>query len=346
MGPEAITAAAALATAVAAAGGGFLARGSTAVPAAAWAAAAAAALAVEAACQAAGQLVDPAAVVSARLGVAALGVCPAMSLLGAKRPQHGVWQLIVATLACVLAMPAVSATLVRPGSMPDLHPLERFFLPILVLVGWMNFVATRRGLAATLVAAGQMLLMWPLLTAADSPAAWLDAAGGSLLAAGAATSLVQSAVASARAGATSGGRSGSRSGASAGGRADSGTSLPPAGPATSQQREPRRLDRSARWPEVGNDGGHGQLAALVDPPFVALRETLGSAWSLRIAERFNAVAAGRGWPCRLGFTGLVVTAGEGPVDWQRQAVACCRSILRRFVSPHWLARHGGLRIRP
>ena len=97
--------------------------------------------------RAAGVLVDPAAAEGVRLAVTALGLCPAMSLLGAKRPQHGVWQLIVATLAFVLAMPAASALLIRPGSLPDIHVLERFFLPALVGVGWMNFIATRRGLA-------------------------------------------------------------------------------------------------------------------------------------------------------------------------------------------------------
>ena len=86
-----------------------------------------------------------------------------MSLLGAKRPQHGVWQFIVGALAAVLALPAASAVLIRPGSLPDLHILGRFFLPILVLVGWMNFVGTRRAVAATLIALGHVGLIWPLL---------------------------------------------------------------------------------------------------------------------------------------------------------------------------------------
>jgi len=293
MAPEEITSLAAVLTAVAAAWGGFLARGSTAVPAAVWAVVAAVALAVESACRATGRLVDPAAVVSARVAVAALGVCPAMSLLGAKRPQHGVWQLIVASLACVLAMPAASATLVRPGSMPDIHPLELFFLPILVLVGWMNFVATRHGPAATLVAAGQALLLGPLLTGGEVvKTARVDAVGGCCLAAGA----LVSAIASARA--------------------------------------------------SGRRGGSAQgLKALVDPPFLALRETIGAAWTLRITDRFNTVADARGWPWRLRFSGLEGDDGRGPADRERQALATCRSILRRFVSAAWLTRRGGMRIK-
>jgi hypothetical protein len=100
---------AAIVAAAAACLGAFLVRGSTAVPAAAWACAAALALAAESAVRATGGLTEPAAFAAARLGVVALAMCPTMSLLGAKRPQHGVWQFIVASLAGILALPAVSA---------------------------------------------------------------------------------------------------------------------------------------------------------------------------------------------------------------------------------------------
>ena len=129
--------------------GVFLVRGSTAVPAAFWSVAACLALAVEMGARAAGGLADPATGAAARLAVVSLSLCPAMSLLGAKRPQHGVWQLIVATLAVVLAMPAATALLMRPGSLPDLHLLGRCFMPLLVLVGWMNFAGTRRAAAVS-----------------------------------------------------------------------------------------------------------------------------------------------------------------------------------------------------
>jgi hypothetical protein len=289
---ETITCLAALVTSATAAAGGWLARGSTAVPAAAWAAAAAIALAIESGWRAAGGLADPAAHASARLVVAALAVCPAMSLLGAKRPQHGVWQLIVATLFCVLAMPAASAVLVRPGSMPDPHALERFFLPILVAVGWMNFVGTRHGLAATLVAVGQIALMVPFLPGLSTaaPDGRLDAAAAGGMAAGAVLAAVQSAF------------------------------LP-----------------------TGR-GSRPGLAAVIDPPVLALRETLGAAWTLRILERFNLVAEARGWPCRLRFGGIEMIASEAAVGgWEQDAARCCRSILRRFVTRGWLERHGGLR---
>ena len=277
-------------TALAAAAGAWLVRGSTAVPAAAWGVAAAAAMALEMGWRAAGGLVDPAAAAALRLGAAALSVCPAMALLGAKRPQHGVWQFIVASLAVVLALPAVSAALVRPGTFPDVHMLGRFFLLVLLAVGWLNFVATRHGVAATLVAAGQGVLLRPFLPLPE----WrtgdvaVDAVGCLLVAAGAVIAAVQSARAAGR---------------------------PP-------------------------PGGDHPLAARIDPPYLALRETLGAAWTLRIAERFDAIATARGWPCRLRFGGLEAGPAGGDATWHRDAERAFRALLLRFVSSPWLRRHG------
>jgi hypothetical protein len=97
--------------------------------------------------------------------------------------------------------------------------------------------------------------------------------------------------------------------------------------------------RRAAAGATGPQGCH-PLAARVDPPFLALRETLGAAWTLRIAERFNAVAAVRGWPCRLRFGGLAVSGRVEAEAWQREAPRAFRAIARRFVSHGWLRRHG------
>ena len=271
-----------------------LVRGSTAVPAAWWAAAACLAFAAESGGRAFAAA-DPAGSARLRLVVLALAVCPAMSLLGAKRPQHGVWQLIVATLAVVLAMPALSAWLVRPGSLPDVHMLERSFLVLLALVGWMNFVGTRNGLSATLVTAGMLAVMrpfWPWVeTDAALPQDTIDCLGACLVGLGALLAAARAAVASRRAAAHSPGAT--------------------AGP-----------------------------ARLIDPAFLALRETLGAAWALRIAERFDAIATGRGWPCRLSFHGL--DAGGDPLNtsWHRDALRAFRALAHRFVTDGWLVRHG------
>lgn len=278
--------AAAFVTAAACARAARRVRGSTAVPAALWAVVAAAALAAETACRAVGGLDDVAAAAATRLAVGALGVCPAMALLGAKRPQHGVWQLIVAALAVVIALPAATSALVRPGTVPDVSLPWRCFLMGLVAVGWMNFVATGRAAAATLVALGQGLLLRGVLTggstgidpAVDAP---LDAVGSCLIAAGALVAAVQSVV-------------------------------------------------------VRPGGG---VAPGIDRPFVALRDTLGAAWALRIMERFNAVAAERGWTCRLGFSGIdPATVADGA--WRPAAARTFRALVRRFATADWLRRHG------
>lgn len=276
-------------TAVAAAVGCLVVRGSTAMPAAGWAVAAATAFGLEAVARRAGWLGGPAGGAAVRLVVVALAICPAMSLLGAKRPQHGVWQFIVFALGVMLALPAASAALVRPGSLPDVHLLERWFILLLLVVGWLNFVATRRGVAATLVVAGQLLLARPFLPGgtADVEQPGADCIAAGLVAAGSLLALLQSALAGAA------------------------RARPPAGP-----------------------------GAGIDTAFVAIRETFGAAWALRIAERFDQIAAQRGWPCRLTFRGLRGAAAEGAADSQSDADRAFRALARRFVNAGWLARHG------
>lgn len=270
--------------------GVWLVRGSTGTPAAWWAAAAATGVALEMACRALGGLTDPATSASARLMTMSLACCPAMAILGAKRPQHVVWQAIVASLAVVLAMPALATIIMRPGMPPDIHPLGRGFLALLLAVGWMNFAGTRHGVAAAVVTVGQTILAWPALPFSDAePArsATLEAAACGLVAAGAVLAAAQSV-------------------------------LLPTCPAA-----------------------FTRLATRIEAPFLALRETLGAAWALRIAERFNDLAGERGWPCRLSFGGL--DAGGDPTDvaWQRDAIRAFDALARRFVSTDWLTRHAG-----
>jgi hypothetical protein len=277
--------------------GAVLVRGTTAVPAAVWSAVAWLALASEMAVRSRGGLVEQGGAASMRLVVVALSLCPAMSLLGAKRPQHSVWQFIVASLAIVLALPVGRAVVVMPGSMPDVHILAEWFMLILALVGWMNFIATRRGVAATLITAGQIVLMRPLL-----PGFAMDSQITSVIA-----SPVVDCVAI--------------------GTAAAGTVI-----AVGQG-----------WRRVGGrqagDRSAHPLATVVDPPFLALRETLGAAWALRIAERFDQIAASRGWPCRLSFGGLSVSEPEGDARWHRDAWRAFAALMRRFVTVAWLRRH-------
>jgi len=270
--------------------GVWLVRGSTAAPAAWWAAAAAAGVSLEMTCRALGGLTDPAASASARLVTMSLACWPAMALPGAKRPQHVVWQAIVASLAVVLAMPAMSAAIMRPGVPPDIHPLGRGFLALLLAVGWMNFAGTRHGVAAALVTVGQTVLAWPALpfTAAEpARSAMLEAAGCWLVATGAGLAAAQSVLLPARSVAVT------------------------------------------------------KLATRIEAPFLALRETLGAAWAIRIAERFNDLAGERGWPCRLSFGGLDTGGDPADVAWQRDAIRAFHALARRFASTDWLSRHSG-----
>lgn len=273
-------------------------RGSTAVPATLWAIAACLSLALDTGLRASGAISQPSAAASLRMVTAALSLCPAMSLLGAKRPQHGVWQFIVAALAVILLLPSVATALVRPDSVPDAHLLGRGFVVILSLVGWMNFVATRHGPAATLITLGQLLVVRGFLPLVDSEQAFpptastaalltasLDCLGGCLAAGGGLLAVISS---------------------------------------------------TRRRPSLAPAG---TFAAAVEPAFLGFRETLGAAWTLRVAERFDAIAASRGWPCRLQFDGIhpADTPMDGP--WQRDAQRALGALLQRFVSIKWLCCH-------
>jgi len=283
-------------------------RGSTAVPAAGWAVAASLCFALEMGVRTAGGFADSATATAIRLAVVSLSLCPAMSLLGAKRPQHGVWQLIVATLAVVLSLPALTALAMRPGSVPDVHLLERGLMLILALIGWLNFAATRRGLAATLITLGQLILMrpfWPIDWSIESCSEALRLATSQPVSDCAAAVCVA------------------------------------VGSVLTQQSRPRATRAAgATACDASPPSAHAaSIVSLIDPPFLALRETLGAAWALRIAERFCTIAATRGWPCRLHFSGL--EEGGDPADgqWQRDALRAFTSLMRRFVSKEWLFRH-------
>ena len=305
--PALFSAALAATAAAIAAAAIWLVRGSTAVPAAAWAVAACLALAAESLARGTVAVVDPATAASLRLAVVALSLCPIMSLLGAKRPQHGVWQFIVATLAVVLCLPAATALVVRPGGFPDVHPIERCLVAVVIAVGWLNFIGTGRGPAATCVAIGQGLLARGLLPVAVGgvPAAargdLVDLAACGLICAGAVLAAFPAALARGR----------------------------------PNKNLPQPADEAAA------------LATGIDPAFRSVRETFGAAWTLRIAERFDELAIARGWPCRLRFAdGLAVgpavataTAAVPAADWPRDARRALRALLLRFVSPAWLERH-------
>ncbi len=90
---------------------------------------------------------------------AATTLCPLMAVLGAKRPQNHAWQWVVLTLWIVVVWPAAQAVLAPTGLRVELFIAWKLFLMGLVVVGLLNYLPTRFGLAAWLVAAGQVALL-------------------------------------------------------------------------------------------------------------------------------------------------------------------------------------------
>jgi hypothetical protein len=80
--------------------------------------------------------------------------------------------------------------------------------------------------------------------------------------------------------------------------------------------------------------------------WLEFRDLFGAFWSLRVAERWNDVAAQRQWPMLLGwrgFYGLEPATPEGicPPDAMEEGDRVLHSLLRRFVSRDWIARRAG-----
>lgn len=82
-------------------------------------------------------------------------ICPAMAVLGAKRPQDRGWAFIVLSLWGILALPAMQAMAFAPASPLELHAAWQIFLLLLALTGNANWAATRFFPSALLVSIAQ-----------------------------------------------------------------------------------------------------------------------------------------------------------------------------------------------
>lgn len=98
-----------------------------------------------------------------RYASAVAAYCPLMAVLGAKRPQDRGWQWVVASLWLVLLVPAGQALASGAGSRLELFPAWRLLLWAMGAMTLLNYLPTRRGLAAVAFAAGQACLMAPYL---------------------------------------------------------------------------------------------------------------------------------------------------------------------------------------
>lgn len=101
----------------------------------------------------------PAWLAPLRLAAISLSFCPVVALLGAKRPQHRAWNLVVLSLWAIVALPAAEAFFLTPGRRLELGPARGWFLWVLILLLPINFVPTRYWLASLLVAAGQIIAL-------------------------------------------------------------------------------------------------------------------------------------------------------------------------------------------
>jgi hypothetical protein len=93
------------------------------------------------------------------------------------------------------------------------------------------------------------------------------------------------------------------------------------------------------------------LATLRRPPklgsydrlWIDFRDAFGLFWALRLSERVNAVATQANWGFDLGWSGFRTTdelkpLGELPAEIDRPLQHNLQGLLRRFVSPEWIAQ--------
>src|SRR5262249_27701996 len=80
-----------------------------------------------------------------------LTACAGVAILGARRPHVGAWNGVVAGLLAVLLLPLAEYHLLGT---PLLSGLRAWFLLATVLLGVVNYVPTRFGLAAVLIGIG------------------------------------------------------------------------------------------------------------------------------------------------------------------------------------------------
>ena len=95
---------------------------------------------------------------SLRYFAAITTLCPIVSLLGAKRPQHHAWQWIVLSLWVILAMPA-ARTLFFSHATLHIGILWSWFLLILVGMTVVNYLPTRYWPVGLLVGTAQCCLL-------------------------------------------------------------------------------------------------------------------------------------------------------------------------------------------
>jgi hypothetical protein len=98
-----------------------------------------------------------------RFAAIAMSFCPAVALIGAKRPQHLAWNFVVVSLWAIVILPSAENLLLHPGRPVEVGDARGWFLWLLILLAPINYVPTRHWLAAILLAAGQVAALGPYL---------------------------------------------------------------------------------------------------------------------------------------------------------------------------------------
>jgi hypothetical protein len=86
-----------------------------------------------------------------------LTFCPAITLLGIKRPQHIGWHAVTVSLWGILVLPAIEAVILRPGQAIELGGLRPWFLLVLILLSPVTFFAGRFAWPAAILGFAQGL---------------------------------------------------------------------------------------------------------------------------------------------------------------------------------------------
>lgn len=91
-------------------------------------------------------------------GALCLTGCAGIAVLGARRPGAAAWNFVVAGLLAVLMLPILNGM----GEL-RLEPAQAIFLAVTLLIPILNYLPTRLGASAVLIAAGtggEMLRLW------------------------------------------------------------------------------------------------------------------------------------------------------------------------------------------